>query len=356
MAKIVPYLLLISSLTYTSVTIARPRPVSSQKIQALNYNVKTQERKIKKLRSTISSLELNLGVSNRNYLDTLESKKTIEASIYESRSKLKAKEIKLREKFLEAKKVLTSTVVNSLGQEVDSANILGRQILVRILSKKVRSLKNLIDDNKKKQKYIDKLIVRFNNALNTERELLTVLNEMEVKKKTFANKYLGVVKRRDLLKTKISKLRTQSRLSSKKSKSKTTIVKMKFQTPLENYQDLEYNKKGITYKFTKRQAVLATKSGKIAYLGTLSNYGKVIMIDHGKNTMSVIFGQFKPKIKKGALVRNGDILGYTNARASSGSTKGQIYFEVRKKNKAQNTILLMKKKFLAKNNFGTIKS
>lgn len=119
---------------------------------------------------------------------------------------------------------------------------------------------------------------------------------------------------------------------------------------MDEYTGMEFDKKGVTFKYKGRKPVMSTASGKIIYQGTLSNFGNVIMIDHGKETRSIILGKFVPKISKGAIVRTGDILGYTR---NSRNQEEKLYFEVRQKNKVQNTILLLNRKSLAKNEVKT---
>ena len=91
--------------------------------------------------------------------------------------------------------------------------------------------------------------------------------------------------------------------------------------------------------FRKSQPVYTTKPGKVIYSGTLSTFGNVVVIDHGKEMRSVILGDFKVDVKKGAKVQIGQVLGY--ARLRSGE-EGKVYFEVRKKNKVYKTINLIK--------------
>ncbi|MCY4523380.1 MAG: peptidoglycan DD-metalloendopeptidase family protein, partial [Halobacteriovoraceae bacterium] len=84
------------------------------------------------------------------------------------------------------------------------------------------------------------------------------------------------------------------------------------------------------------------------YSGELASYGNIVMIDHGKGTRSVILGDFDPMVKKGMDVAKGDGLGKTKKIQKDGF--GNIYFEVRKDDNIQNTILLMNKELLAEDN------
>jgi murein DD-endopeptidase MepM/ murein hydrolase activator NlpD len=46
-------------------------------------------------------------------------------------------------------------------------------------------------------------------------------------------------------------------------------------------------------------------------------------------------------VSKGLQVKVGDVLGYTSYNPRREKNNGKVYFEVRKKNKVQNTIELM---------------
>ena len=75
--------------------------------------------------------------------------------------------------------------------------------------------------------------------------------------------------------------------------------------------------------------IKAPSSGKVVYTGELASYGNIIMIDHGQDVRSVIFGDMKIKANKGDLVEKSQILGYT--MADPGIEKS-LYYEIRKKN------------------------
>src|SRR5690606_22476463 len=83
--------------------------------------------------------------------------------------------------------------------------------------------------------------------------------------------------------------------------------------------------------------------GTVVYVGGLSTYGNVVMIDHGNDTRTVVLGPFTPATEKGRKVRAGDKIG-------SMASAGRLYFEVRKQNVAQDTLPLVDKGALARNN------
>ncbi len=88
---------------------------------------------------------------------------------------------------------------------------------------------------------------------------------------------------------------------------------------------------------------MASRAGKVIHSGALSTYGNVLMIDHGKDTISVCLGDFKARVPKGKRVKSGDVIGYTLKPTRKDS---KLYFEVRVKDKAQATIHLLDEKSL----------
>ena len=144
----------------------------------------------------------------------------------------------------------------------------------------------------------------------------------------------------------IDELKNAWELIKKSKNIKPLAVNVRFKSPLESFLKIEYNQKGVTFKYKGKLPLKAAASGKIVYKGVLSNFGNVLMIDHGKQTRTIILGKFSSNSKKGSVVKKGQILGYTRG---SRLKEEKLYFEVRKKNKVQNTFQLIERKSLANN-------
>jgi murein DD-endopeptidase MepM/ murein hydrolase activator NlpD len=347
-------LLFISScyLISTSIGFAKyTAPKHKLSPNTLKRQINKQTKVIRKLNSEITSLESNLGKSNKRYLSLIEKRRDIETKVYESRQLTKKNEELLNAELIESKKLLTKAVLNSLAESEGGAELVSKKILMDLLSTKIKTIKKQIKVNKVRQLKIESLLTRYRDYSRNEAELSSLLIEMEGKKKQLANTYLNEVKKKETLQSKFSKIRKKVISKKRNKKARRSNIKIRFYTPLEEYTGIEYNKKGITYSFKGQKPVTATQQGKVVYAGSLSNYGNVVMVDHGKETRSIILGQYNPKVKKGQAVKAGDILGYTKSAYNTPGVESKLYFEVRKKNKAQNTIQLMKKEFLVKNNF-----
>ncbi len=204
--------------------------------------------------------------------------------------------------------------------------------------------------------------------MDTEKELLAVMGELEEKRRELRNSLEQQTKSKADTKLRFDEEKNKLAMNQKSKKiveererlapmQITEEIKIpsqplsggEFYPPIYSYQGMEYQKKGVTFNFHGKNEVRATKAGKVVYTGTLANYGNVLMIDHGNDTRTVLLGQFDYSVKNGDSVKDAQVVGFTNPRSTNGLGEGRIYFEVRKNNLAQNTYLLLDKKSLAKN-------
>ena len=87
---------------------------------------------------------------------------------------------------------------------------------------------------------------------------------------------------------------------------------------------------GIEFKYFSEIPIFATDKGILVYVGELEDYGRVIIVDHKDATRSIFLGDFSTLLTKGDIVKEGQIIGYTNKKKS---TDGILFFQVRKNNK-----------------------
>lgn len=91
-------------------------------------------------------------------------------------------------------------------------------------------------------------------------------------------------------------------------------------------------KKGIDVMSGKGVPVKAVSAGKVAYSGTLQNYGRVAIVDHGDHFYSLCAHLGTLQKKAGDPVVAGDILGMTDDQGTP------VYFEIRSRNIAVNPL------------------
>lgn len=347
MKKIVFFSLLI--LVHTSFARSREEDIASKNLSDLKRKISFQSKNLKSLRSQISKLESSLGESNKKYIETLEEKKQIEIALYDARHRLTESQEALSENLEKTKGSLRAVVLGNLDDVETSSDLLSKKILTQLMQKKIEKIKSEIAQGKQLEKSITSLTERYQEFLRTESDLKLILDDLENKKSAVAEKYVEEEKEKDQLQVRFDQLKSKVYISHQRRKAQRSVKQeLSFMSPLDAYVGIKHQKKGITFKFKGQKPVKSAEGGKVVHIGALSNYGNVVIVDHGNQTRSIYFGQFSPKVKKNTDVKKGQLLGYTKSIYGSRQA-GNIYFEVRKKDKAQNTVLLMDDKFLTKN-------
>lgn len=320
-----------------------PSPVSSQNksLKLLQGQVKEQGRQVSGLKKEVNKLENDLNVGNKRYLNIVEKRRELEVKISMLKNDLLKTQNLLNKKRNKAAKVLTKTVLLRLDKEQSPSQLLSQKVLMDSLVKEMSIIDKDLKNNQSQMTELEKFQAKYLDFTQTERELATFLNELEQKKGSVVESYMDAVDKQKDVESRYSKLKTQFALASAKASKNKNTVGLKFVNPLLDFDKIEHDKKGLTLTYTGRKPVTSSQNGEIVYSGELSTYGNVVMIDHGDDTRSIILGDFIPKATKGAKVKTGDIVGYTAFNSRTQKKSGKVYFEVRKKNKVQNTVQLM---------------
>lgn len=99
-----------------------------------------------------------------------------------------------------------------------------------------------------------------------------------------------------------------------------------------NFSDIVFSK-GIELEVQKGSDIKAVKSGRVAFVGEMPGYNKVVIVDHGHRTHS-LYGKLSAfTVGVGDLVPGGGIVGNTS---TSDQKSKRFYFEVRKNGKSVN--------------------
>lgn len=320
-------------------------------IKNLRNKVSNQALKINKLAAQVRDLDKRISITNDDYLEKVRSLDQLEKKLAFLKGELQTSAIEISTNYEITKKALDHYLIEASDDSEES--IKNKAIFYEILSKKMKSLKeaqfhsnNLLDSINTYEQKVDE-------TKKTELSLYSLIVEMENKKKEVSQEYVQVLenknKSQEKLDSLVARLKAKRKNSYRKkvAKNKSISPTMAMNLPIDAFDNVKKDKKGIIFKFTEVSAVKAPNSGKVVYADELSNYGKVIMIDHGNNVRSVILGDMSIKVQKNQIVEQGSLLGYT--LADPGISKS-LYYEVRKSNKAQNTI-----NWISKNNRSILK-
>lgn len=286
----------------------------------------------------LSSLEKEIGSKNNLFLSSTEQIRQFEWDIKLYRSHLTEIKSQVKKSQEENRKILKSYLLES---ENDSTEAWQRKVHLELLKRAQTKLKAKEEELTSLETKITEFDVKLADLKKNEEELSLVIKELETRKKVVMDQYLSSVESKRHLEKKVETKKLVAKISEvKKQFSQAPIVSSKpdrlFNRPVEDFLTYTASPKGVTYKYQAIQPVKAVGSGKIVFAGDLASYGQVVLIDHGNDLRTVLLGRMNIKVKKNDTVNSGDVLAYT---MNDSQEPQNLYFEVRKKNTAQNTIL-----------------
>lgn len=82
--------------------------------------------------------------------------------------------------------------------------------------------------------------------------------------------------------------------------------------------------------------IMASDSGRVIFDGWYGGYGKVVIVDHGRDYSTLYAHLSRTSVSKGRSVKQGDIVGYEGQTGYS--TGPHLHFEVRKSGRPQNPL------------------
>lgn len=302
---------------------------------------------VMQLGARLSSLEKEIGSKNNLYISSVEQIRQFEGDIKLYRDKLTDIHKEVREAQAENKRIFQSFLIES---ENEGTEAWQKKVHLELLKQAQMKLKNkeaeLISFENKVTEFDSKLSVLKTN----EEELAQVIKELEHRKKVAMELYLSKVQNKKIVESKVQTSKLKTKIAEvKKTFSQAPVVEKKpdrvFKKPVDDFKTYTASAKGVTFKYNSVQPVKAVGGGKVVFAGDLASYGQVVLIDHGNDLRTVLLGKMDIKVKKNDTVNDGDVLAYTQ---NDSKEDQNLYFEVRKKNTAQNTILWLESNGVSK--------
>jgi septal ring factor EnvC (AmiA/AmiB activator) len=293
---------------------------------------------VMQLGARLSSLEKEIGSKNNLYIQGLEKIKLFEGEIKSYQKRLAQIRTEVQQTQQENKRILTSYLIE---MENEGTEAWQKRVHLELLKRADLKLKAKESELIGFENRVVEFSTKLNELKQNEEELAVLIRELEERKKVAMELYQ---KKLHLKKVSESKIQAQKfkheAIQVKKSFGHAPVVEVRpdrlFRRPLEDYVTFTPSSKGVTFRYQSIQPIKAVAPGKVVYAGDLASYGQVLMIDHGRDLRTVLLGSMNLKVKKNDSVQDGDILAYTQVQSQEAQN---LYFEVRKKNTAQNTIL-----------------
>ena len=294
----------------------------------------------------LTTLEKEITQKSNLYQSNLEEIKKFESDVALYKEELKALQRKLIQTEKANKKIVTNYLLEA---ESEESPLWQKKIHLDLL----RQAQNRLKAEKLELSTFAHKVASFELKLEElkkeETTLEKVIADLQSSKQNLMTRYQEISEKKGELEKKVQEDKVKVRLSAIKKTFSTAPVHLKkaekvFPNPVDNFISLTPSEKGVTFKYDSIQPIKAPAPGKVMYSGDLASYGQVVLIDHGNDLRTVFLGKMNIKVKKNDTVRAQDIIGYTH----KDSTPQSLYFEVRKKNTAQNTILWLENQVVSK--------
>lgn len=295
----------------------------------------------------LSSLEKEIGSKNNLYVSSIEQIRQFESDIKLYKDELKRKQREVSKAQIENKRILQNYLMES---ENETTEPWQRKVHLELFKQAQGKLKTKESELNGFQVKVAEFDEKLGVLKKNEEELAQVIKELEARKKVVMESYLSKVESKKKLEGKVQSAQVHERIAIvKKHMSDAPLVVSKpdrtFSRPVEDYLSFTPSSKGVTFKYQATQPVKAVGEGKVVFAGDLAAYGQVLLIDHGNDLRTVLLGKMNIRVKKNDSVRDGEVLAYT---LNDSKEAQNLYFEVRKKNTAQNTILWLDQKGVSK--------
>ena len=358
--------LLAAGTVYSAVETNNVQEGGVENIVEMKKRLNEQNKLIVSLTKEVSEVDVSLGLNNKKYLKLAEERARLEEALTNAKKNADLDNESLKKSYTQTKNLLMAALLNKLENTENPSALLSRKILIDNLQRRLSDLAGVMKENKGVRDDVEALQEKLQNSMETEKDLLAVMNELEQRKRELRTELERQGQEKNATQSKFDEVKNKlamTRMSTQKAKQREQLAPLQiteeikipsqplsgetFYPPIYAHQGIEYKKAGVTFNFQGKNEVRATRAGKIAHTGPLGSYGNVVIIDHGNETRTILLGQFDASVNVGDNVKETQVVGHT--KPSSGALgDGRIYFEVRKKNLAQNTYLLLDKKSLGK--------
>lgn len=293
---------------------------------------------VMELGARLSSLEKEIGSKNNLYISSVEQIRQFESDVKLYRDKLTEIHGEVRKAQADNKRIFQSYLIES---ENEGTEAWQKKVHLELLKQAQQKLKAKEEELVTFENKVTEFDVKLASLKRNEEELAQVIKELEDRKKAAMELYLAKVQDKKVAESKVQKKKLQQKIAEvKKAFSNAPVIEKKpdryFKRPVDDFMTFTASPKGVTFKYQSIQPVKAVGEGKVVFAGDLASYGQVVLIDHGNDLRTVLLGKMDIKVKKNDSVRDGDVLAYTQNDTKEAQN---LYFEVRKKNTAQNTIL-----------------
>jgi len=359
--RIILILIILSLITVTP-SMADQLDDAIEKQRQIEQSKKQAEAKLKGLeiieenkKKTLKEIQTQVVVAQTNLTKAEDSLNQAETAVTASEKELEIKQQELTERREVLQKRVRSiyeegslSYLDILFQSADLGDLISRMEYFRIL---VENDQNLLKDVKEKKQLVEvktqELREKRDAAVQLQQESAEAKSVFDEKKRAEQKSLAEIKASQDELFTQIDKLEADSKaleqtIRNLQAGNKTGVVGTIKVWPLPGYRNISSDFGWRTHPITGKKSlhtgvdipapawtkILAAGDGTVIFAGWNGAYGNAVIVDHGKGLSSMYPHQIKMAVKKGDIVKAGQVVGYVGS--TGWSTGPHTHFEVRK--------------------------
>lgn len=303
------------------------------------------EHDLLQIKAQVNSIEKNLGEKQSVFNAKLKELNELEIQSQNLKKNLAEQRLLIKAEFTKLKEEIHLLLVQQVDENYNQEMALNQKILTTHIKNQMQVLATLLE----RSKMLDQEWTELNNRHDDCKKSVEILNQLVTKLETNKSNLLNHLNRQKQTWEQQEQIKIRDTLEQEQKQMVTTdqalnqaaLTQEQFNSPCQNCHKFAISDSGVNLFYQGATPIVAPKEGKISYIGTLSTYGTVILIDHDHNLKSVILGQFVVTAQAGQTVRAGELIAQAN-NPKEGLQKQAIYYEVRKDEKPQDTLKLLK--------------
>ncbi len=310
---------------------------NTRSIKILRDKLSNQSNKVNKLAAQIKDIDSRISHSNDSYVERMKEIDGIEEKIEQVKQDLVSSAQNISEQYVHTKLAFDHYLLEATDSTSED-NFYSKKVYMELLQTKLSDLKEAQKNSNVLLSSLNTIEQILTNKKKDEESIYQLIVELENSKREYGQSYISMVENKNLVQAKLDKVMVKKKAVRKvyrKNSKHNARVLFTMGLPIDNFVKADTKQEGITFQYSTTTPIKAPRSGKVVYSGELASYGNVLIIDHGNDVRSVLLGDIVSKVAKGDMVSHNQIVGYT--LADQGNLKS-LYYEIRKKDIAQNTI------------------
>nr|MBP9675038.1 M23 family metallopeptidase [Bacteriovoracaceae bacterium] len=260
--------------------------------------------------------------------------KEMEYELVQVQEQIKKQEEHLSTLTRKISKTWQDYLATQMGTQKTVIRMQQKKVYAKAIDTMVQNFSKLLAQKDQTQADFFKMKEKFKIHQKKEEILLSLVADMEGRREQVESSLNKEKMTLDEIEAKKELLPRGQKTALKASHETWEDFELPFKSGLQSKKKL----KGLALEYVRQESLRTPAEGIVEYVGPLAVYGQVIMVDHGAKIRSIMLGEIESFVVAGNKVHKGQTIGTTKGQ------KGELYFEIRRENMAQNIMAWAHKK------------